>query len=87
MIADPDGSGLLGGPEGPRRRGFGGVCGVRVFAAIFPLLLSAAMTAGDENDFKLVSSPRSAYPAPEPARSQPLRLRALAPRTRARSPP
>ncbi|KAK1327499.1 hypothetical protein QTO34_013001 [Cnephaeus nilssonii] len=55
MVAERPGSVLLGGPERPRRPGFWGVCGVRVFAAIFPLLLSAAVTAaGDENDFRLV---------------------------------
>nr|KAF6276698.1 neuraminidase 1 [Myotis myotis] len=54
MIAERPGAVLLGGPEGPRRPGFGRLGGVQVFATIFPLLLSAALTAGDENDFRLV---------------------------------
>lgn len=66
MIAERPGAVLLGGPEGPRRPGLGRVCGVRVLAAIFPLLLSAAVTAGDENDFRLVSRPAPPTPTPTP---------------------
>ncbi|XP_054425097.1 sialidase-1 isoform X2 [Pteronotus mesoamericanus] len=45
----------LGGPGGPRGLGFGAVCRIQIFAAIFPLLLSAAVFgARAENDVRLV---------------------------------
>lgn len=83
MIAERPASVLLGGSERPRRPGFWGACGVQVFAVIFPLLLSAAVTvAGDENDFRLVSSPCTAQPdsASGPRLAVPARLLSPSPR-------
>nr|KAF6462610.1 neuraminidase 1 [Molossus molossus] len=55
MTGERPSTALPGGPEGLWVLGLGGACRVRIFAAIFRLLLSAAAVgAGVETDFSLV---------------------------------